>query len=254
MHTRMKPTGLPLWIVLVMGFIAFAGCVREQPPLIVYAGKGLRNTMEKIRQDFEEKHGIPVSIIYAGSDTLLTTIQKSKKGDIFIPGSAPYIAELREQVTTIRPVAKHMPAFLVRADNPKRLRTFTDLMAAGVKIAVGNKDMCAIGMVAETIIAASEQPETFRRNIVVTGSTVNELLNLVVTGEVDAALAWEDMQQWPEATGLQPVAIPDAINAPEEIQIAILASSANPKQAALFVDFVATEGKASFAKHGFRVE
>jgi len=254
-HYLARKTSLRILLLLLgVSLALIVGCNQKKTPLVVYAGKGLKKSMEEIRLAFEDRHHIPLSIIYAGSDTLLTTIQKSKKGDIFIPGSAPYILELREQVAAIRPVAKHMPAFLVRADNPKQLRTFADLMAAGVKIAVGNKDMCAIGMVAESIIAASEQPETFRRNIVVTGSTVNELLNLVVTGEVDAALAWEDMLQWPEAKDLQPIAIPDAINAPEEIQIAILASSVNPKHAALFADFVATEGKASFAKHGFRVE
>ena len=102
--------------------------------------------------------------------------------------------------------------------------------------------------------AASGQQEAFRNNIVVTGSTVNELLNLVANQEVDAALVWTDMIQWPEAKGLKLITIPDAINTPKEIRVAILATSTNPKQAALFADFVATEGQKVFIKNRFRVE
>ena len=245
---------LSLFTLLAVSLAVLSGCHQEQKSLIVYAGKGLKKPVEEIRQLFENRYNIPVSAIYAGSDTLQTTIQKTRKGDIFIPGSAHYIDTLQNKATTSRFVAKHIPTFIVHPDGNNHLQSFADLMQEGVKIAVGNKDMCAIGKVAEKIISSSEQQEAFRRNIVITGSTVNELLNLVAQHEVDAALAWEDMIKWPEAKGMKLIPIPETMNTPKQIKIAVLASSTSPKTAAMFVDFVTTEGKKIFAEHGFRVE
>ena len=210
--------------------------------------------MEEISISFENQHDIPLNIIYAGSDTLLTTFQKTKKGDIFIPGSTIYIKNLQGQATTNYHIADHIPSFIVRSDNNKQLQTYTDLTMKGVKIAIGNKDMCAIGKVAEKIISESKQQESFKHNIVVTGSTVNELLSLVTKGEVDAALIWEDMLHWPEAQGLKLITIPESINSPKKIHLAVLATTTAPKQAAIFTEFMKTQGRIIFAKHGFRVK
>ncbi|MDH5298003.1 MAG: molybdate ABC transporter substrate-binding protein [Desulfobulbaceae bacterium] len=239
---------LGVWLALGIG------CSRDNRPLVVYAGKGLDFPLEEVRQTFEQQHKIPLTIIYGGSDTLLSTIQKTRTGDLFIPGSTNYLPRAGKLVKEERYVADHLPAFAVRADNPKNLQTFSDLLAHGVKIAVGNKDMCAIGKIAETIISASDQQAAFRNNIVITGTTVNELIKLVADREVDTALIWADMLEWPEGKELRLVEIPAGINKPEEIRVAVLTTSAAPQRAKLFADFLATEGKAIFVKHGFGVK
>ena len=111
--------------------------------------------------------------------------------------------------------------------------------------------MCAIGRIAEAILTDSAPQQTFRPNIVITGSTVNELMQLVIDGEVDAALIWTDMLRWPEARELMPVAIPDDINKSKEVRVAVLSTSTNLTRATRFADFVATEGRDVFIKHGF---
>jgi len=251
MRASRKPVPLIFLTVLGLALILSPGCDRRVEPLVVYAGKGLTNAMEEVKLAFEQQDRTPISIIYAGSDTLLTTLQQTRKGDVFIPGSPAYLKRAGSLSGNARPVALHVPAFVVRADNPKSLRAYADLLANGVRIAVGNKDMCAIGRVAENIIHDSDPRDSFQRNIVITGSTVNELLHLVVHQEVDAALIWSDMLQWPEAKGLQAITIPDAINKPKEIQVAVLTTSIDPKRAARFADFVAGKGRAIFIKHGF---
>jgi len=256
MHRETKTFRILLLATLALCLaIGTGGCSRSgiDHPLVVYSGKGLSNAMEEAKTAFQQRHKIPVTIIYAGSDTLLSTIQRTRRGDIFIPGSATYIQRAGDLIRSDKYVADHIPAFIVRADNPKNLQTFADLLADGVKLAVGNKDMCAIGRVAEKIIAASDQQAAFRKNIVITGSTVNELLQLVNDREVDAALAWTDMLKWPGAAGLRGVAIPEAINSPKEIRVTVLAFSTDAQRAALFADFLTTEGKAIFTRHGFGV-
>lgn len=154
-------------------------------------------------------------------------------------------------VTNDQYVAQHIPSFIVRADNSKTLHVYSNLLAPGVKIAIGNKDMCAIGKVGEAILNNTDSEENFRSNIVVTGSTVNELLHLVKDKEVDAALVWSDMLTWESAGDLKEVSIPGNINKIKEIRVAVLSTSTNPKKASQFADFVSSKGQKIFSKHGF---
>jgi molybdate transport system substrate-binding protein len=238
--------------LLLALFLLFAGgCDNPQAPLTLYAGKGLKHAVDEIEQSFEEQTGIPVSVTYAGSNTLLTTLRTTRKGDVFLPGSSSYLAKAGELALASAYVAHHVPTFAVASDNPKNLASYQDLLASGVKIAVGNKDMAAIGKVSEQILEGIDPRLSFRHNIVITGSTVNELLNLVISGEVDAALVWTDMLLWPNSATLRQVDIPVAINKPKEIRVAALTTSQSPQQAAQLASFIADQGRAIFARHGF---
>lgn len=225
------------------------GCSREVEPLVIYSGKGLRNAMEEVVLTFEQEYRIPTSVVFAGSDTLLATLEKTRRGDVFVPGSALYLKRAGDLVVSDQYVARHVPSFAVRRDNPGDIDSFVDLLRPGVRLAVGNPDMCAVGRVAADISQAME--DGFEHNVVVTGSTVNELLDLVVQGEVDAALVWADMLQWPQAEPLRVVPIPAAINRPKEIRVAVLATTTDREHATLFADFVATRGREIFRRHGF---
>jgi len=243
---------LSLRLVLIGLFLScLASCSQQSEPLVIYAGKGLKQAMEELKQSFEQQDGRSVSIIYAGSDTLLTTLKNTQKGDVFIPGSLSYIKRAGGLVTNHRFVAHHIPAFAVHANTSTNLSSYADLLVPGVRIAVGNKNMCAIGRVGEAILNDCESHKSFRHNIVVTGSTVNELIQLLINQEVDAALIWKDMLEWPEAKNLQYIALPEDVNKTKEIWVAELATSTDPKRAKRFADFVATEGQRIFIKHGF---
>ena len=79
----------------------------------------------------------------------------------------------------------------------------------------------------------------------------DELLDLVLNKEVDAALVWSDMKLWQKARDLRFIELPPGINKTEEIQIAVLSTTTDKKNASVFADFVATEGRKLFTKHGF---
>lgn len=242
-----------LLLLVVYGSVAGMGwgCCRKPERIIVYAGKGLQIPLEEIRREFEEKYSIGVSIIYAGSETLLETIRKTGSGDVFIPGIASYLEDAGNLVLSRQYVAKHRLVFAARKDNPRNIATINDLLQPGIKIAAGNREMCAVGRISQGIFESMAESEGLIRNIAVTGTTVSELLDLVLEGEVDAAMVWADMMLWPEAEELTAIAIPAALHRPEEIYIAVLATTKNRRQAARFADFVARERRSVFVRHGF---
>jgi molybdate transport system substrate-binding protein len=209
--------------------------------------------MEEVQQVFEHRHRIKLKIIYSGSKTILKTIQKTGKGDVFVTGAFEDMEELGtfNFIERHHFIAFHTPIFAFRKDNPRDIQSLEDLAGEGIRIAVGNKDMCAISEIGEGIMAGSNLAAEFQENIYITGSTVNELLYLVVQGEADVAIIWRDMLLWPSAKEVSGIEIPAALNQIKEVHAIELTVASNKKSAALFADFMATEGKAIFYRNGF---
>ena len=235
------------------GFIIMigAGCTQPQDSLIIYSGKGMKHAVEAASRQYEQQTGVPVSVIFAGTNSVFKTLMTSQQGDVFIPGSKRYIDKAGKLVSHSRFIAHHIPIFVVRADNPKNLKHYTDLLQPGVTIGIGDQKIAAIGQVAQSILKKTHTGNTFQHNISLKGSTVNELLEFVSNGQVDAAIVWGDMLTWNNAQNLSGIEIPATINTPKEIWAAQLSVSRQPEKAADFVKFMSTSGQVFFKKHGF---
>nr|MDA3835403.1 substrate-binding domain-containing protein [Spirochaetales bacterium] len=227
------------------------GCTEKQERLFVYSGKGLKKPMEDIRVAFEHKYHIKPEIIYAGCITCLNTIRQTKKGDVFISGSVLVIKEAGALVDNHQYVALHVPVIGVHKDNPKNINTVNDLAATGVRLAIGNAKMCSMGRVAESILKKTDLKDQLIQNIVIKTSTGVEIADLLIQKEIHAGILWQDLLVRPEYQDIRSIEIPSALNAIQEIHIAVLTISQDKDSAQLFADFVASEGKAIFKKHGF---
>jgi molybdate transport system substrate-binding protein len=241
-----------LGLVVVMFLLSgLAGCYQEPTELVVYAGKGLKVPVEVLKQQFEQREGVPVRVVYAGSKTLLDTIRKTRKGDIYIPGSSAYLKQAGKLVDRAETIGWHVPVFAVAAAKQETLRSYADLLKPGVRIAIGNRQMTAIGRLAEAMMSSAPDGQSFRHNVVVNASTVNELLDLVIAGQVDAALVWRDMLQWDKAAKLSQIVLPEPMTATKEIPVVLLSTRLQADEAERFYEFVRTQGKVVFEQHGF---
>ncbi|MGN7613840.1 substrate-binding domain-containing protein [Magnetococcales bacterium HHB-1] len=229
-----------------------SGCSKPEEPLKLYAGKGLRHAVEDIKALYEKREGVSVEVVYAGSATLLNTIEKTRKGDVYLPGSKSYINDAGPLITRSAFVGHHVPTFAIRRDTGKKISRYEDLLVPGVRIAIANENMAAIGRVANTINKRAGPDRDYAHNIVVLGSTVNELIQLVVDGQVDAALIWTDMLKWTMAKELVPVTIPSDINLPKEIWVGELNTTKYPNNARKLFNMIAEDGKTFFKQHGFK--
>lgn len=250
-----KTVAFLLSLIFGACMLFISGCAEKDKTLTVYSGKGLTKPMEEIKVAFEKRHNITLNIIFGGSLTLLRAIEETTKGDVFIPGSIRVIRRAIKKEGDILDnhqfVALHIPIICVQKDNPKGIHTVNDLARPGIRLTVGNVDMCTIGKVSDSIIAKSKLKEDITKNIVIRSAIVNELLNLMIKKEVNAAIIWKDMLHWPEAKNLTGIEITADMNEIKEVHVAVLKMSEDKKDAQLFADFVASEGKAIFKKHGF---
>jgi molybdate transport system substrate-binding protein len=257
-------------ILLLAGALIIAGCTSTQPEsnststvaitntpmssqgsILVYSGAGLKASMQVIGQVFTQKYGIDVQYTYGGSGMLISQMNLTKKGDVFIPGSTVEygIAKNQGLVGASQLVGYHVPVIAVQKGNPKNIQTIQDFAKPGLKVALGDAAATAIGKAGTKMFNKYNITEAVEKNVITRTPTINELTVIMNTGQADAALLTLD-QIDPEK--VDAISIPTSDNVVLIVPIGVTTFTKNPENAQKFADFVASdEGKAIFAKHGF---
>ena len=134
-------------MLLIAGALLIAGCTTTQPGstqagILVYAGAGLKAPLDEIGPLFTQKYGINVQYTYGGAGTLVSQMNLSRKGDVFMPGSTVEFQTAKDQglVTTNQLVAYHVPVIAVQKGNPKNITSLKDFARPGLKIALGRAE------------------------------------------------------------------------------------------------------------------
>ncbi len=225
----------------------------EKPlSLLVYCGAGMRKPMDEIGSLFEEKYGISANYNYAGSNTLLSQMELTQEGDIYMPGATYYFDVAKEKGFTgyEQLIAYHVPVIAVPKGNPANITSLDDLAKSGVKVILGDSKAVAIGKLGDTLLKENGIYEDVEKNVVARGATVNELIVYVSMDQGDASIVWEDLVVNSEK--IESVAIKSQKNIIKIIPIGTLSFSNKNDAAKKFVDFVASDkGKTIFEKHGF---
>ena len=222
-----------------------------QSTLLIFAGAGLKAPLDEIGPAFTQKYGIPVQYNYGGAGTLVTQMNLTRKGDVFIPGSTVEFQTAKDQglVTTNQLVAYHVPVIAVQKGNPKNITSLRDFARPGLKIALGDANATAIGKAGTKMFKHLNITAAVEKNVVTRTPTINELTVIMNMGQADAALLTLDQI---DSDKVDAVVIPVKENAVLITPIGTTTYSQNPDAANKFVDYVASdEGKAYFAKHGF---
>jgi molybdate transport system substrate-binding protein len=269
----MKKCKILIMMILLCSIITF-GCIQEKPKetvlknetawelipstienvesLFVYCGAGMRKPMDEIGLLFEEENGISVNYNYAGSNTLLSQMELTQKGDIYMPGATYYFDVAREKGFTDyeQLIAYHVPVIAVPKGNPANITSLDDLAKSGVKVILGDSKAVAIGKLGDTLLKDNGIYEDVEKNVVARGATVNELVVYISMDQGDASIIWEDLVVNNEK--IESVAINSQKNIIKIIPVGTLSFSNKNDAAKKFVDFVASDkGKTIFEKHGF---
>ena len=138
----------------------------EQDTLTVYAAAGMRVPMEEIAEQYEAEYGVTLEIQYNGSNTLLNQLQTDKfnQADVYLAADDFYTDKavaLGLAIDTI-PLASQYPVVAVQRDSKKKIATFDDLLAEGVRVAVANPDQAAIGKATRRQLMALQAGESNR--------------------------------------------------------------------------------------------
>lgn len=257
-------------IVLVMS-LAVSGCAEKKAStpvsenqkkefegrqITVCSGAGLIKPMNELIESFENETGADIEVRYGGSAELFG-ILTSKECDVFIPGDFYYTGQAMEKNyvfnESVTNLTLHVPVIAVPAENPANISRLEDLAEPGVKLALGDPNGPAIGKVSEAICTEAGILSAVENNTIVETATVNQLLIYVVSGEVDAAIIWEDMTSWGEASGkLEIIPIPEEQNKIKTIPTAVSVYTEDSELAEAFNSYIAgEEAEDTWEKWGF---
>ncbi len=220
-------------------------------PLLVHCAAGLRIPVSEIAAAYEEEFGIPVRLQFGGSGALESQLEIAG-GDLYLPADISYIEStrakglLRESI----PVATFTAGIVVPKGNPQNLRSLEDLARPGLKLSLADPS-AAVGKFTWSVLEKSGHLPQIKPNVVVTKPTVNNIVEDVATGAVDATLAWDAVvNSFPD---LDWIPVPEFSSRPKINTIGVLTASSQPTRALHFARFLSSRdrGQAIFAKAGF---
>ncbi|GAA1430960.1 molybdate ABC transporter substrate-binding protein [Streptomyces thermospinosisporus] len=216
----------------------------------VFAAASLKESFEKLGQEFERQHpGTKVTFSFGGSDSLAASITGGAPADVFASASPKTM-----KIVTDAGDASGTPATFVRNQlqiatlpgNPGKIGSLKDLTDPDLKVVLCDEAV-PCGAAARKALDASKlqlTPVSYEKD-------VKSALNKVVLKEADAAVVY---QTDVKAAGkkVEGVEFPEAAGAVNDYPITLLKDAPNPTAARAFIALVQSpEGRKVLTEAGF---
>ena len=224
------------------------------PPLMLYCAASNRAVMESIRRQYEKEFDRPIEIQYGPSQTLLSSLEVTKSGDLYLPADDSYltIASDKQLIAEVLPIARMNAVVAVRKGNPKSIKRLSDLTRDDVRLVLASPETAAVGKVAREVLEKEDLWKPLEESASASRPTVTEVANDIVVGAADAGLVYDAVLH--TFDDLQYVELPELRDAGSNIALGVVATSTQPQAALHFARYVSARdrGLTHYQEHGFR--
>jgi molybdate transport system substrate-binding protein len=224
----------------------------------VFAGSASKPALDEAASLFEKQTGVKVFITYGGSGSVLSQMELSKTGDIYIPGSPDYLIKAeKKKITdpsTTKIVAYLIPAINVQSGNPKNIRSLSDLARPDITVGIGNPTTVCVGLYAIEILDNNQLLADVYKNIVTQASSCDNTATLISLKSVDAVMGWSVFHNW-DPENIDTIYLkPAQITRLAYIPAAISTFCKEKEAAAAFIEYLSSSaGQEIFKKWGYNV-
>ncbi|MBA7613172.1 putative binding protein [subsurface metagenome] len=248
-------------LVFTVVLLVLPGVSCSSPPstLTVFAAAAAKPPLDEICRKFGEQCQTRIEINYGGGGEVLNQMVLSRSGDIYIAPEQLFMEMAREKQAidpqTIQSVAYMIPVIAVPSGNPGNISSLADLARPGIQVAVTRSETTLLGKYAPEIFSKAGLAEEISKNIVTEAARPDNLLTMLVMGQVDAGIIWHFYQvQAPD--DIEIIFLPpEQLTGTGEIQIAVSSYCKNKNEALKFIDFITSaEGKEVFKNLGYIVD
>jgi molybdenum ABC transporter molybdate-binding protein len=221
-------------------------------PIVVFCAASNRAVFEAIRTDYEAEFHVPITVQYGPSQTLLSSFEVSRTGDLFLPADASYldIARERKLVAEVLPVAQ-MHAVLAIPKSAAAPESLEALLQTNAKIVQASDEATAIGKLTREALTRSGRWNALAARTVAFKTTVNEVANDVQVGAADAGIVFDAvLATYP---GLKAVSVPELADVTADVSVGVIASTKQPQRALHFARYLAADdrGLKRYVEFGF---
>lgn len=223
--------------------------------ITVAAAISLRESLLEIGKAYEEAVGTHVRFTFGASGRLAAQIKAGARLDAFISAAHvqtdDLIANALASARSRRIVARNRLALIVPKNAAHVPCELAGLTAPSVRrIAIGQPRIVPAGAYAVQAFEHAGLDEKLRRRLIY-GSTVRQVLDYVVRGEVDAGIVYASDAALARHR-VRLVTILPAEHEPIEYPAVVLNNAAKPREAERFIDFVRSDvAQAMLAARGF---
>lgn len=207
-----RDVGLPLF--RANGFEVVEGDRwSEEPELLLFAGAMLKPAIEETVNDFERREGVRVSRVYNGCGILVGQMRASHSApDAYFACDQSFMDMVHDLFAGPAAVSNNRLAILVPRGNPHGIRGLDDLAKPGLRVGVGHEKQCALGALTQKTLEQSGRRAAVMKNIKVQTPTGDMLVNQLLTGSLDAVIAYVSNARASESElGAIPVDVPCAL-------------------------------------------
>lgn len=222
-------------------------------PVMLYCAASNRGVIEDIRANYETEYGRSVQIQYGSSQLLLSSLEVSRTGDLFLPADDSYIDLAREQglIDEVLPLAVMQAVIAVPRGNPKQIHTLADLLRDDVRFVQASPDSAAIGKVTRDLLSKTGNWKALEAATIAFRSTITDVANDITVGAADAGVVYSAVLfDFPQ---LEAIAVPELAPAASRIMIAVARSTRQAPAALHFARYVAARnrGLVHYEERGF---
>ena len=222
--------------------------------IMLYCAASNRAVIEQIREQYKDECGRDVQIQYGPSQTLLSSIEVSKLGDLFLPADDSYLEMGREQslISEVIPLARMQGVIVVKKGNPLGISSFDDLLREDRRLVQAN-DAAAIGKQTKRVLTASGLWDKLHESTTAYRTTVTDVANDVLVGAADAGIVYDAvLHTYPD---LEYVEIPELKEIAADSAVGVISTSKNATAALHFARYVAARdrGLKQYKANGFRI-
>ena len=127
---------------------------------------------------------------FAPSQTLLSSIEVSGTGHLFLPADDDFIDTVREKalIAEVLPLATMKAVVAVRRGNPKSIRCLDDLLRKDVRFVQANPESAAVGRLVKKVLTFQNKWEALEDATVGYRHSVTDIASDLMVGSADAGL------------------------------------------------------------------
>ena len=178
-----------------------------------------------------------MQVQYGPSQTLLSSIEVSGTGDLFLPADDSYLEIGREKhlIAEQIPLATMHAVVAVPKGNPRGIASLADLLKSDVRLVQSNPDAAAIGKITRATLQLTSEWELLDKATTAYRTTVTDVANDLVVGAADAGIVYDAvLHEYPQ---LEAVHIAELESAVSPVAVGVIASSKQPAIALHFCTF-----------------
>jgi len=209
--------------------------------LVMFCAAGIKKPVAEIARQYEEEFGVAVRLQYGGSGTLLSMIEVTPKGDIYLAADSSYtdIGVGKGLIAETIPVAFVRAGIGVPKGNPRGITSLEQLIDKDLRVGFANPEAASVGKFTEKVLNDAGVWDRIKPTVLM--PTVNELANTLKLGTTDAVILWDAVaNQYPE---IDFVDVPEFESKKKNITLGVMSGSENATEALRFCRYLSARDK-----------